>query len=207
MSECNHGIKEEQSCTRWKFEYWGEATSYSTMSETFLEFWNLFKVDEDSVPLTFVTYECQSFFVTYTMLSNLIKIKMKLPLKLDQLVFVVPIFSLQMLFQFFVLLWHNSAELPSSQCKLDLGAARKSVTSNVHFCAASSYFPHIFVEAYFCLWIWWRWWRWRWSELFLRSILSITPILKLKSGSTRNSPPFLSDGFLLFCWLHLSGIF
>ena len=74
------------------------------MSETFLEFWNLFKVDEDSVPLTFVTYECQSFFVTYTMLSNLIKIKMKLPLKLDQLVFVVPIFSLQMMFQFFVLL-------------------------------------------------------------------------------------------------------
>ena len=74
------------------------------MSETFLEFWNLFKVDEDSVLLTFVTYECQSFFVTYTMLSNLIKIKMKLPLKLDQLVFVVPIFSLQMLFQFFVLL-------------------------------------------------------------------------------------------------------
>ena len=126
---------------------WG----YYRMSETLLEFWNLFKVDEDSVPLTFVTYECQSFFVTYTMLKNLIKIKMKSPLKLDQLVYVVPIFSLQMLFQFFVLLWHNSAELPSSQCKLDLGAARKSVTSNVHFCAASSYFPHIFVEAYFCL--------------------------------------------------------
>ena len=125
---------------------WG----YYRMSETLLEFWNLFKVDEDSVPLTFVTYECQSFFVTYTMLKNLIKIKMKSPLKLDQLVYVVPIFSLQMLFQFFVLLWHNSAELPSSQCKLDLGAARKSVTSNVYFCAASSYFPHNFVEAYSC---------------------------------------------------------
>ena len=49
----------------------------------------MFKVDEDSVPLTFVTYECQSFFVTYTILKFNIKIKMKLPLKLDQLVFVV----------------------------------------------------------------------------------------------------------------------
>ena len=83
---------------------WG----YYRMCETLLEFWNLFKVDEDSVPLTFVTYECQSFFVTYTMLKNLIKIKMKSPLKLDQLVYVVPIFSLQMLFQFFVLLWQSS---------------------------------------------------------------------------------------------------
>ena len=95
----------------------------------------------------------QIIFSWLTMLTNLIKVKMKLPLKLDQLVFVVPLFSLQMMFHFFVLLWHNSAELPSSQCKLDFGAARKSVTSNVHFCAASSYFPHIFCGSLFLLMI------------------------------------------------------
>ena len=122
---------------------WG----YYRMCETLLEFWNLFKVDEDSVPLTFVTYECQSFFCDLHDVKRFSENKNEITLKTRSTCIcctyiffanVVPIFC------------SSLTELPSSQCKLDLGAARKSVTSNVYFCAASSYFPHNFVEAYSC---------------------------------------------------------